>query len=324
MGYKTAFFKFGSGGGSTVTVNYTLREYNRTDTWTKPSNLIGVEIFMLGAGGGGGSGAVQASGVASRGGGGGGSGNFKWGWIDADELSATEPIVIGAGGTGGPIVSTDATSNNAGGSGGYTSFGLNPTTSQPLFDAYGGIGGVGAAGVGFGPSIGLPINYPHQTQGASGNSSSTGGLAGSQINRQNLFITMEYPKAAAGGGVRTNNDDTQGGVGSGLLTEILTETISPAGGTAGGGNGANGQDNQGTLLMGGTMMWEQDLMGTFAMGSTGGGGGGSNNSNAGNAGTSGAFGAGGSGGGGARNGFSSGAGADGRSGFVKILELTYS
>ena len=325
MGYKTAFFKFGGGGGAaTVTVNYTLREYSRTETWTKPNNLIGVEVFMLGAGGGGGSGAVRPSSVTSRAGGGGGGGNFKWGWIDADELSATEPIVVGDGGAGGAAVTTSDTANNSGGNGGYTSFGLNTATGQPFFDAYSGYGGTENGGVAFGPTIGNPTSYPHQTNGPIGINSSTSGAAGSQINRQSQFDTFDYPSATAGGGVRNNNQAQEGGVGSGLLDNNLNISTSPLGGAAGGGNGANGAENIGTFLMAGPLMWEQNLVGVLALGTTGGGGGGNNAGNGGNAGTSGAFGTGGSGGGATRDGFSSGAGANGTTGFIKILEVTYS
>lgn len=326
MSYKTSFFKFGGGGGgSTVTFSYTLREYSRTDTWTKPSNLIGIEVFIIGAGGGGASGAVQNSGVVSRAGGGGGGGIMKWGWIDASDLSATEPVVIGDGGVGGLPVDRPATTNNAGSNGGYTYFGIDSTTTNPFFDALGGQGATdsGSGGVGYGSYYGEPRFYPHQVQGPNGENSSVSGSAGSGINRQSIFSPLDYPNATSGGGVRSNNTPYDGGVGSELLNYLMSSSSPIAGGAAGGGDGADGANNVGTFLMAGPLMMERNLVGTYALGTTGGGGGGSATTNGGDAGVSGSFGAGGSGGGAARSGFNSGAGADGTSGIIKILEVTY-
>lgn len=325
MGYKTAFFKFGGGGGggTTVALTYTLREYSRTDTWTKPSNLIGIEVFVMGAGGGGGSGSVTASGQVSRAGGGGGSGNMKWGWIDASDLAATEPVVIGDGGVGGLPVSSPDTTSNAGGNGGYTYFGIDSFTLNPFFDALGGLRGEMNGGTGYGANAGNPLYYPHQTQGATGANSSISGSQGSGINRQSVFSALQYPNAAAGGGVRTTNTPYDGGAGSELLNNAMILSPQVFGGTAGGGQGGDGANNVGTFLMAGPMMVEQNLVGTIAFGTTGGGGGGSATTNGGDAGVSGSYGVGGSGGGAARNGFSSGAGQSGTGGAIKILEVTY-
>jgi hypothetical protein len=322
MPTKTAFYKFGGGGtGSTVTLNYTLREYIASTTWTKPANLIGIEIFMCGAGGGGASGAVRPAGFIARGGSGGGGGNLMWAYILAADLNITEPIVIAGGGAGGASVSNFDTDGTSGSSAGSTSFGVDGI--QVKYRVNGGIGGsTTAGGSGAGASTNYPIYYPHQNQGPTGGLSSTTGSGGAGINGQSVFQAMVYPNAAAGGGVRSTEAASTGGVGSTVLNASMVGVGGAAAGAIGGAGG-NGVSNSADFLKAGPLMIEVGLTGTYCIGSTGGGGGSGLVQNGGNAGLSGSFGTGGSGGGATRNGYTSGAGAAGTGAFIKVLEVTY-
>lgn len=67
----------------------TIRTYNATSTWTKPSNLKRIEIWVCGAGGAG------AAGTAgSDSGAGGGAGGCGYEILDATELAATTSVQI--------------------------------------------------------------------------------------------------------------------------------------------------------------------------------------------------------------------------------------
>lgn len=94
--------------------------FTSSGTWTKDSGLVRIKVE---AWGGGGSGGWQTGGAAV---GGGGGGAYSEKWFEASELSATETVTIGAGGT--------AVSTGSGNNGGNTTFGS-------LLTAYGGKGG---------------------------------------------------------------------------------------------------------------------------------------------------------------------------------------
>lgn len=76
----------GGGGG-----NVDVQTFTESGSWTKPENATKVLIRSWGAGG---SGARRAAGNASGGGGGG----YEELWLDADDLGATEDVIVGAGG----------------------------------------------------------------------------------------------------------------------------------------------------------------------------------------------------------------------------------
>lgn len=97
--------------------------------WTKPANVLWIEVETLGAGGGSGGCAATGAGEAAASAGGGGGG-FARAVVTAP--GATETVTIGAAGAAG------AAGNNAGGTGGTTSFGT-------WASAGGGVGGSGSA-----------------------------------------------------------------------------------------------------------------------------------------------------------------------------------
>lgn len=107
-----------------------FRIYTGSTTWTKPANLLYVEIFAQAPGGGGG-GASGGSG-SNKAGGGGGGGEHAFAKKDASSLGATETVTIGTAGTGG-TTAVDGTD------GGNVSFGV-------LVVANGGKGGLRSTG----------------------------------------------------------------------------------------------------------------------------------------------------------------------------------
>jgi len=91
-------------------------------TWNKPRNAKFIEIFCLGGGAGG---SINIIGTGTRSGGnGGGSGGIVRGIIPAFLLPDTLYILVGKGGAG------STTNNTAGGTGGISYIGLQPTTSE--------------------------------------------------------------------------------------------------------------------------------------------------------------------------------------------------
>jgi hypothetical protein len=112
--------------------NVIINVYTANATWTKPSNLIGIVVEMIG--GGGGSGGIDGSGAGNVGvSGAGGGGAYLRKYYDASALSATEAVVVGLGGTAGAATAGD------GGNGGNSTF--------KAATAGGGIGGAGRSGV---------------------------------------------------------------------------------------------------------------------------------------------------------------------------------
>ncbi len=106
----------------------TTNTFNSSGTWTKPSGYGTSARAFIQVWGGGGAGG-RYSGVNPSGSGGGGGG-YSERWIALSDLSATETVTIGAGGTAG---------TGSGGAGGNTTFGS-------ILTGYGGGGGAAASG----------------------------------------------------------------------------------------------------------------------------------------------------------------------------------
>lgn len=146
-----------------------------TITWNKPSGLKFIEVTVVGGGGGGGgTAATNSSQQASAGGGGGGGAAVKK--IDADDLSATETITVGAKGAGG-----SAGSNN-GSTGGTSSFGSHCS----------GTGGTGGSG----GSASSTATVASSGSGGTG----TGGDANLPGARGGVGMVLEGIRIYTGGG----------------------------------------------------------------------------------------------------------------------------
>lgn len=110
-----------------------VQEFTSSGTWTKPAGVTMVRVELWGAGGGGEGGQNSPSPLAFGGQGGGGGGHM-FRTFSAPELSATEPVVIGAGGSAGSAGPDSPVTNRDGSAGGDTNFG-------GYVYAYGGYGG---------------------------------------------------------------------------------------------------------------------------------------------------------------------------------------
>jgi hypothetical protein len=169
--------------------------FTASTTWTPPSDVYRVaEAFILGGGGGGGGGSTNH-------GAGGGGGRIRRQRDVIVTGGVSVPVVVGAGGTGGPV-------GTAGGAGGTSSF--------AGWTALGG--GGGATGGGAGGASGridnvvspaISVTYTGGAAGggagASGNSSSKNGTNGffyTYINASGLSTT-NYFGAGGGGGIST-------------------------------------------------------------------------------------------------------------------------
>lgn len=127
-----------------LTGGINFRFYEANDTWTKPSSLSKILVFLTGPGGNGGSGATNPSGVSfgnSRGGGGAGATVIKL--IDASLLSSTESIVIGSPGVNSTFGSLVTAAFGASAPAANGQFGAGGVASGGDLNVNGGDGHIG-------------------------------------------------------------------------------------------------------------------------------------------------------------------------------------
>lgn len=298
-------------------LSYNLVEFTSSGTWTKPSGLIGIELIIITSGGGGASGSRTATNTVSRAGSSGGGGAVLCVYIPADDLSSTESVTIGAGGSGGASVTADDTNGSSGTSGGTTSFG-------PHFILLGADGASSSTPGQGTQSVETPAGYikhGYLFVGPSGRTSSSLGSAGRASAISSAVTLYSWQGPSEGGGVSSSNFASAGGIGTELYNLAGLANTPAARGALGGGAGGDGVDNWGDGMTIGPIMLSVGLTGTVHLGSSGGGGGSSINSAGGAAGAPGDYGSGGAGGGASRNGYNSGAGGAGASGAIKVLEI---
>lgn len=226
--------------------------YTSNDTWTKPTGAKVVEVFAIGGGGGGGKASAGAAGTNRPGGSGGGPGGAVIGQFDADDLTSTVAVTVGAGGTAGTVTGAF----NAGGDGGTSSFGSyvsagggvgGPSGNFFLVGQTGGSPGASSlmvAAGGGGAFTGLGFQIPGQP-GHVG--SGAGGAAISTANVVSPALAGGNSSAGAGGsaggssnpgGDGTDGSGTNGGAGGGGGGEAQAGGDGGLGGGAGGGGGA--------------------------------------------------------------------------------------
>jgi hypothetical protein len=314
----------GSATGSGVTQTY---------TWDKPSNntLKYIEVCCVGAGGGGGSGRKGIISNQSNGGGGGGGGAIAWGFFDANSLSSSYTITIGAGGAGGARQTTNGTNGLAGTSGGTSSFG------SLVITAGGGGGPLGqstqAQAPGGNALNSTPKGFPYAINGCPGsfrNNVPSSPPIGTTLIFDPAFNNVDIIPGYGGGG---------GGVGGGRNVTLTSgvpatkgssgyqfTTLIANGGNAGnsGSSGENATPPTDNLIT--TLLQFTSSVTDFGLGGGGHGGGYGNatTGNGGNGSNGGLYGAGGGGGGATASntaGSGSGAGGSGSSGLCIVVEF---
>ena len=282
-----------------------------------------VDVVLVGAGGGAGAGARGASGGARSGGGGGGGGGVARGRFTAAQVGASQSIMIGAGGLGGPAQTIDGAAGANGAAGGNTRFG------NLLVAGGGGAGSGGGLAVGSG--------------GGSGGLSLAGANASGATGGAAIGPGTSAGGSAAVGGAGFVFGNGGGGAGSpatgGSGTQGGTALHAPSGGGSGGGispgaalfpggggglvvyNGAPAQAAAGAAGAAGGAgpTWALGA-GPLDMPGAGGAGGGSSLTAPGAGGVGGFPGGGGGGGGASQNGANSGAGGAGAGGFAIVIE----
>jgi hypothetical protein len=204
---------------SAIGDNY--QEFTSSGTWTKPAGVTWVYVEAIG---GGASGAKSSSSGTTTGGGGGGG--FNSIVLLASDLSATETVTVGAGGTA--VTGSNASGND----GGDSSFGSHLTAKgggAPVSPSY------VRAGFGGGGEAPAPVNsYP-----GGGFSSGAGGFGNVYLNGVSTAVGGSCVAGGAGGGGcqssagvgGTSQRGGNGGAGN-------TNADATAGSAPGGGGGA--------------------------------------------------------------------------------------
>ena len=222
----------------------TVRTFTANGTWTKPPGLIYAEIEVQGGGGAGGGAPVLTTSNTSFGGSGAAGGYAKKTYL-ANDLGATEAVVVGAGGTGvsGANGNNGGTSSFAGvsatgGAGGGTLVAAATTATRTLLTVGGGIGSGGDVN----GNGGRP-NPLHATAGGSVGGDSGGGQSffgfGGGYGLETTGGASNSP-GAGGGGMRNSGAQvvrTGGAGGDGVVivteytqnmaSEVLAVTLTP-------------------------------------------------------------------------------------------------
>lgn len=179
---------------------------NGTKTWVKPSGAKLVRVVMFGAGGGGGGGSSLATANIHTGGSGGGGGAKNQQDFLASDLSATESVVVGAGGSSG-LAGASGLDGGDGGQGAASTFGTTVRVT-----AGGGGGG---------------------RRGAASSAAGGGGGGGGTASNGGVGTTGSGPGGTPGSTVGTNCVGGQGAQGT---ATVVTTNVAEWGGGGGGGH----------------------------------------------------------------------------------------
>jgi hypothetical protein len=216
---------------------YTLYATGNWQTWNKPRNAKFIEIFCLGGGGGGGQSQVVGGGV--NGGGGGAAGGIVRGLIPAFLLPDTLYILVGKGGAG------SSTSNTAGGSGGISYIGIQPSTSEQTLickssTTVAGGGNINQSG-GTAPTISVIALSAFGNLGLFTAIAGLGGsTAGSSAGTNGLNLTALATSLVTGGAGGGGKTTTVFGTGGNILSASAILTTQINGGVTAGQSGNDG------------------------------------------------------------------------------------
>lgn len=195
--------------GSVTSINRIA--YTSDDTYTKPTNLIGLIAICVGGGGAGGG---QYSRTNGGGGGGGGATNIRL--FLNDDITDDISIVIGAGGTGtsntdgtdgeNTVLSVGVTLSTNGGKGGKYPITIGTGGAGGTGDINGGAGGYGRGGSGYGDEGGLGFygigngGSGGAEIGAGGGEGCAGSPKGNTSNGNNFLKKDAKNNTGCGGG----------------------------------------------------------------------------------------------------------------------------
>lgn len=226
------------------------KTFTSSGTFTVPTGVSSIDVFLVGGGGGGASGTTGTT-STYVGGGGGGAGKTLTVLDLACSAGDTFTVVIGAGGSGG------SAGGSNGGSGNSTTFGSYSAAGGSYGAGYKtGYGGSGGSGGGAG---GYRVGYPG---GAGG---SNGGSGTDTYGSDDYGVGQGTTTRAFG--ESSNTLYAGGGGGGGKGTSYSAYTSGGAGGSGGGGaGGSGGGENSDNYV------WP--TAGSAGTANTGGGGGG--------------------------------------------------
>lgn len=218
---------------SSIAQSATTTTYASNSTWTKPS---GAKVVFLQMWGGGGSGAVTSN---ICGAGGGGGGQYWEQWFTAANLTSTESITVGAGGTGVSNPSTGNTGGNSAFGGVATSTGGNGGVANSSGTGNGGSGGAP-------PSVSATAGFwaiGSSGAGSFGLYSGAGGASGGQTGGNSYYGGAGGGGGQSGGGGAGGTSSFGGAGGAGGSSSATSGSVPGGGGggsCSGSGTGAGG------------------------------------------------------------------------------------
>lgn len=284
-----------------------ITNYNSAGSfsWTKDTKSKFIRVIAWNSGAGGGSGRRGLTTASGGGGGAAGGGGFIY-EAPSEFFPSSATVVVGAGGLGGAVQTSDNTNGINGSPSNASSFG---NITGLIASAGFGAGGVATNAT---PGSGQPFSNSYYVNNILSPTGGTGRNIDAS-NAVNLILPASSFNAGSGGGGSGADSviPRQAGTGSGLVG-IDGTTIIPA--TAGGIETGTVNGSDGIAFLSST------LTGYMNGGAGGGGGGGMSVTAAGKGGNGGFPGGGGGGGGGSLNSNNSGAGGNGADGKVIIIE----
>lgn len=221
-----------------------VNTYTASGTWTKPAGAKLVVARILSGGGGGSTGSSSSGGA----GGGGGGGGMMLHLFRPEELAATVPVTVGAGGNGATAYGTPGADGGASSFGGITSPGGDGGGYAENVRHGGNGGGYGGSGGLAGTDTRLAVGAASRDGGGGGGGGfyGFGGSIAGPAGGSSAF-------GGGGGGGGGENGGARGPGGSSAFagaggTEGAINGVIPAGGGAGapegttlGGNGQRGE-----------------------------------------------------------------------------------